>query len=241
MSISRLLSGLLAMSLLIIACGEKLNEEQLYARAKETELAGEFVQAEKYYKKLNEQYPQSAKLEEVQAKLAQLKKANNLGEAELRAEIQSYEKQQDFNAALLLSQALVQRFPKSEGVDEMLQKIGMICLNNQQQYQRAVDAFQRLLADFPQSPHLPQAQFMIGYIYANHIKDLDKARIAYTAFKEKYPAHELTPSVNWELEHLGQDISDLNLFSDSNDNPAEPASVNGAAQKKSQTGPNVKP
>lgn len=241
MSITRLLSGLLATSLLIIACGEKLSEEQLYTKAKAAELAGEFTQAEKHYKKLNEQYPQSAKLEEVQAKLAQLKKANSLGEAELRAEIQNYEKQQDFNAALVLSQALVQRFPKSAGLDEMLQKIGMICLNNQQQYQRAVDAFQRLLADFPQSPHVPQAQFMVGYIYANHIKDLDKARLAYTAFKDKYPTHELTPSVDWELEHLGQDISELNLFTDSADKPAEPASVNGAAQKKSQTGPNVKP
>lgn len=241
MSITRLLSGLLATSLLIIACGEKLSEEQLYTKAKDAELAGEFSRAEKHYKKLHEQYPQSTKLEEVQAKLAQLNKANNLGEAELRTEIQNYERQQDFNAALVLSQALVQRFPKSAGIDEILQKIGMICLNNQQQYQRAVDAFQRLLTDFPQSPHVPQAQFMVGYIYANHIKDLDKARLAYTAFKDKYPTHELTPSVDWELEHLGQDISELNLFSDSADQPAEPASVNGAAQKKSQTGPNVKP
>ena len=49
----------------------------------------------------------------------------------------------------------------------------------------------------------------MGYIYANHIKDLDQARQAYNIFKQKYPQHELTPSVDWELEHLGKDIGDL--------------------------------
>ncbi len=241
MSTTRLLSGLFAISLLITGCGEKLNEEQLYSKARELELRGEFTKAENYYKKLNQQFPQNAKFDEAQTRLALLKSANTLSEAELRDQIKNHESRQEFDSVLLLSQALLQRFPKAEGSDEVLQRIGMICLNHQQQYQRAVDAFQQLVADFPQSRHVPQAQFMIGYIYANHIKDLERARTAYTTFKQKYPDHELVPSVDWELEHLGQDVSDLNLFTDSKDNPAAPAATEGATSKKTPTGPNAKP
>lgn len=241
MSTTRRLSGVFAMSLLLAGCGEKLNDEQLYSKARELELRGEFAQAEEYYKKLNQQFPQHAKFDEAQARLTLLKNANTLAEAELRDEIKNHESRQEFEGVLLLSQALRKRFPKAEGSDEVLQRIGMICLNHQQQYQRAVDAFQQLVADFPESRHVPQAQFMIGYIYANHIKDLERARTAYTTFKQKYPDHELVPSVDWELEHLGQDVSDLNLFTDSKDNPAAPAATEGATSKKTPTGPNAKP
>ncbi|MDZ7266377.1 MAG: tetratricopeptide repeat protein [candidate division KSB1 bacterium] len=237
MSTTRLLSALFAMFLLVTGCGEKLNEEQLYSKARELELRGEFAKAESYYKKLNQQYPQNAKFDEAQTRQALLQKANTLGEDALRNEIKNHESRQEFDSVLLLSQALVKRFPKAEDRDEVLQRIGMLCLNHEQQYQRAVDAFQKLVSDFPQSRHVPQAQFMIGYIYANHIKDLDRARTAYTIFKQKYPDHELVPSVEWELEHLGQDVSELNLFTDSKDNPA----ADEATSKKSPAGPNAKP
>ncbi|MDZ7262494.1 MAG: tetratricopeptide repeat protein, partial [candidate division KSB1 bacterium] len=58
------------------------------------------------------------------------------------------------------------------------------------------------------------AQFMIGYLYANEIKDLDKARSAYQVFLEKYPENELVPSVKWELDHLGKDISEIEFLVD---------------------------
>ncbi len=39
----------------------------------------------------------------------------------------------------------------------------------------------------------------------------DKAKKAYEEFLKEYPDHELAPSVKWELEHLGQDISQIDL------------------------------
>ena len=41
---------------------------------------------------------------------------------------------------------------------------------------------------------------------------MDSARIEYLAFLEKYPDHELVPSVKWEMENLGKDISDIDIF-----------------------------
>ena len=52
---------------------------------------------------------------------------------------------------------------------------------------------------------------MIGYRYANDIKDYDKAKKYYQEFLKKWPMHELAASVKWELDHLGKDISELEL------------------------------
>jgi len=54
------------------------------------------------------------------------------------------------------------------------------------------------------------------------IREIEKARAAYQEFLQKWPTHELASSVKWELEHLGQDISqiDLNLGEPSAQAPA---------------------
>jgi hypothetical protein len=79
---------------------------------------------------------------------------------------------------------------------------------------------------------------MIGYIYANHLKDFEKARNHYNQFLEKYPQHELTTSVQWEIDHLGKDISEIDIFANSKDGqqPADgaPAERDGKAGVKAK-------
>ena len=50
---------------------------------------------------------------------------------------------------------------------------------------------------------------MIGYIYANVVNDPKSAKIEYSAFLEKFPTHELSPSVKFELEFLGKEIDEI--------------------------------
>ena len=50
---------------------------------------------------------------------------------------------------------------------------------------------------------------MIGYIYANVLDDSENAQVEYNLFLQKYPDHELTPSVKFELDFLGKDINDI--------------------------------
>ena len=207
--------------LLLAGCGEKLTEVQLVAKAREAELRTDYKEAQKYYERLIASFPQNSEVETARQKVALIQSAEALPQDKLLAEIAKYETHEQFNEALVLYHALLERFPKYEKRDEVLQKVGLISLNNQEQYQRAIDAYQRLLQDYPDSKHAAQAQFMIGYIYANHLKNLDQARAAYTTFKQKYPQHELTPSVEWELEHLGKDISELDFIANSkNEVPA---------------------
>lgn len=219
--------GLFAL-LLFSSCGEKLTEEQLIAKAREAVVNADYKQAKKLYQRLIKDYPLSGEMEKARQMVTLIENAETLPEDKLQAEIQKYESYEKFSEALVLYNTALARFPKSANRDDMLQKVGLIYLNNQEQYQRAIDSYRRLLQEYPDSKHAAQAQFMIGYVYANHLKDYEQARTAYNTFKQKYPQHELTPSVDWELEHLGKDISELDFIANVRN---EAAAGDGHAEK----------
>jgi hypothetical protein len=82
---------------------------------------------------------------------------------------------------------------------------------------------------------------MIGYIYANHVKDFDKAKEAYNSFIEKYPEHELVTSVKWEIDHLGKDISEIDIFVSSKDGQTVSETPGAPTGKPANSGPQAKP
>jgi len=143
--------------------------------------------------------------------------SKKMSEEQLFAEAQKLEAKEDIDGALKIYEELSDRFPDSPHADSVLQKLGMIYLNKKEQFGEAVAVYERVVEKFPQSRYQPQSLFMIGYIYANHLKDFDKAKTYYDKFVEKYPEHELTASVQWELQHLGKDISDIDIFANSKD------------------------
>lgn len=135
-----------------------------------------------------------------------------MSEEQLFAAAQQFEVKEDIDGALKTYEELSERFPNSPHADSVLQKLGMIYLNKKAQFDKAVATYERLVEKFPQSKYQAQSMFMIGYIYANHIKNFEKAKASYDQFIAKYPQHELTASVQWELEHLGKDISEIDIF-----------------------------
>ena len=48
--------------------------------------------------------------------------------------------------------------------------------------------------------------FMLGYIYHNHIGNYSMAEYYYSTFLNKYPKHELSSSVDYELSIIKQEI-----------------------------------
>jgi TolA-binding protein len=160
-------------------------------------------------------------------------------EEQLFAEAQKFEAQEDIDGALKIYEELSDRFPQSSHADSVLQKLGMIYLNKKEEFEKAAATYKRLVEKFPQSKYQAQSLFMVGYIYANHIKDFDKAKTYYDQFLEKYPEHELTTSVQWELEHLGKDISEIDIFANTkgdqqktNGTPAGETAKSGAKAKE---------
>jgi outer membrane protein assembly factor BamD (BamD/ComL family) len=132
-------------------------------------------------------------------------------EEQLRAKALDFENKEMWDKEVEILEQLVKKFPGSDKADEYLYKLGVSYANNLKEFKKSVDAYQRLVTKYPNSKYVIQSTFMIGYRYANDIKDLDKAKQAYQSFLDKYPNHELASSVRWELDHLGQDISEIEL------------------------------
>ncbi len=140
--------------------------------------------------------------------------------AELFSKGQKFEQEEKFDEALHAYEKLTKIHPDDAQADDALQKAAFIYYNNSGDFHKAIECHERLVEHFPESDFVQQAQFMVGFIYANDLKDLEKAKVAYNEFLELHPDSELADDVQWELEHLGQDVNEqlLNLFGDEKTN-----------------------
>ncbi len=119
------------------------------------------------------------------------------------------EKEEKFTDALKIYEKIAKKYDALGSGDQALYKIAYIYSNNLNDFNASVEAHNRLIAKYPESKFAAQSLFMIGFIYANNLGDFDKAKEYYNKFLGKYPESELVPSVQWELDHLGQDINDI--------------------------------
>jgi outer membrane protein assembly factor BamD (BamD/ComL family) len=131
---------------------------------------------------------------------------------QLYAEALQLEKQENFKEAIVIYEQLIKDYPRANIADSILFKVGQIYSNNLLEFEHAVDAHKRLIKKYPDSRFSAQSLFMIGYHYANSISDTGEARNYYEKFLEQYPEHELANSVRWELDHLGQDINEIDFL-----------------------------
>lgn len=136
-------------------------------------------------------------------------------EEELLARIQEAETAEKFTEAAELLEEYLNRFPDAPKAPENMNKLAMIYASSEKDFETAVALHRKIIEKYPESKYVVQSQFMIGYIYANEIKDYDRAKLEYERFLELYPDHELVPSVKWELENLGKDLSEIEIFAKS--------------------------
>ncbi len=132
-----------------------------------------------------------------------------------------FEKQENFKEAIKSYEQLIKHYPNLNEADSIIFKIGQIYSNNLADFKNAIEAHKLLIEKYPESKISAQSLFMIGYHYANSIDDTVKAKEYYQKFLEKYPQHELASSVQWELDHLGQDINEIDFLKTSTFEKAE--------------------
>ena len=104
---------------------------------------------------------------------------------------------------------LVKKYPDHELASKGQYIIGDIYMNDLRDFNKALEEYGIVLIDYKGSKEEALAQFMIGYIYANVLKDFDKARSEYQVFLDRFPKHELFPSVKFEIDYLGKDINEI--------------------------------
>lgn len=125
---------------------------------------------------------------------------------------EKYETEENFDAAMKTYSKIVKKFADSDVTDQAQYKIAYIYSNNLNDFEKSVEAHKLLLEKYPDSKYAVQSLFMIGFIYANNINDLETAKEYYAKFLETYPESELVSSVQWELDHLGQDINEIEFL-----------------------------
>ena len=125
---------------------------------------------------------------------------------------EKYEKEENFVEAVKTYEKLIKKYPDAEQADQAQYKIALINSNNLNDFHKSVEAHEKLIKNYPDSKFTAQSFFMIGFIYANNLNDTENAEKYYKEFLEKYPDNELVSSVKWELEHLGQDINDIDFL-----------------------------
>ncbi len=96
----------------------------------------------------------------------------------------------------------------------------------------AIATYQEFVTQYPEAPDAPKCQFMIGYLYANHLDDDASAREAYQKFIRLYPENVLIKDAQWELDHLGLDVNEIDelnqiLGAEGDSTAAETDSISG--------------
>jgi len=107
---------------------------------------------------------------------------------------------------------LVEHFNTDVMASKSQYVIGDIYMNDIRDFEKAVEAYRKVTNDFNNPAEEPHACFMIGYIYSNILSEYEKARQEYRSFLDKYPDHELSPSVKFELDWMGKDINEIDAL-----------------------------
>jgi outer membrane protein assembly factor BamD (BamD/ComL family) len=106
--------------------------------------------------------------------------------------------------SLLIALTGCKKGPTQEALFEKAKKA-----QEESNFPAAIDAYQEIVKLYPKSPQAPQCQFMVGYLYANHLKNVEQAKAAYQTFIRNFPEHELVKDAQWELDHLGKDVNEI--------------------------------
>ena len=73
------------------------------------------------------------------------------------------------------------------------------------QPREALDNYKLFYEQHPDMQPSALSLFLVGYIYNNNLQLYDSARVFYEQFLQKFPGHDLAPTVKFELETLGKD------------------------------------
>ncbi len=95
-------------------------------------------------------------------------------------------RQQKYPEALAAFQSVVDKYPKSDVVDEALMNVGDL-LTRLSRFSDALGVYNRLLKEYPESIELDKTHMKIGEVYRLGLKDVPNAIATYQKVLEQYP------------------------------------------------------
>ncbi len=137
---------------------------------------------------------------------------NNQTADELFSGAENARNEKDIKRALSNLDLLLEKYPDHVLAAKTQYLIGDIYMNDLRDFDSAIAAYVDVVNNYSGTNQEAQAQFMIGYIYANILNDNSQAELNYKNFLDRFPDHELAPSVQFELDHLGKDINEIDVL-----------------------------
>jgi tetratricopeptide (TPR) repeat protein len=79
-------------------------------------------------------------------------------------------------------------------------------------YGHAISVYEEFLEKYPKHEKAPDVKFLIAFTYHNSLKEEDIAKKHYAEFIKMYPDSPLRISAEFEMENIGKDIENLDMF-----------------------------
>jgi antitoxin component YwqK of YwqJK toxin-antitoxin module len=79
-------------------------------------------------------------------------------------------------------------------------------------YGHAIETYTEFLEKYPKHERAADAKFLIAFTYHNSLKEEDLAKKNYQEFLKMFPQSPLCVSAEFELENIGKEIDNLELF-----------------------------
>lgn len=104
---------------------------------------------------------------------------------------------------MIVSQRILQEYPNGRFAGWARFALGE-SYRFKNQPKEALDQYIIFIDKYPDLQPAPVSLFLVGYIYGNNLQNYDSAKYYFEKFLNKYPSHDLAPSVRLELETLGK-------------------------------------
>ncbi len=128
----------------------------------------------------------------------------NLSEEELWKKVESAKANKNWDSTRQACEIILKEYP--EGKFTSWARFGLAeSYRFKKMPREALQNYKLYYEQFPDLQPSALSLFLVGYIYNNDLQVKDSAKYFYQLFLEKFPNHDLTPSVKFELESLGRE------------------------------------
>lgn len=127
----------------------------------------------------------------------------SLSEDELWLKVEQAKENSNWDSTLTVSRLLLEEYPQGRFAGWARFAIAE-SHRFKNQPREALNNYKLFIETYPDLQPAPVSLFLVGYLYHNNLQNVDSARFYFERFLEKYPTHELAPSVRLEVEMLGK-------------------------------------
>ena len=127
---------------------------------------------------------------------------SSLSDEELWKRVEAAKAGKNWDSTLAVSQRILTEFPQGRFASWARFAVAE-SYRFKNQPREALENYRIFEKVYPDMQAAPLSLFLVGYLYANNLQQADSAKFYYQQFLERYPQHELVPTVQLELRSLG--------------------------------------